>query len=320
MNNYVGSKLIIVEGLTGSGKSIMAHFIARQLQYNGISAGWVHEGEKPHPILRDVTTSIDSYMAKIRANWITFIDQIKASDEVRVLEASFFNNLFETLLSYNVESLRIIQFSDELQALMEPLNPTLIYLAQDDVEKALERNFNRRGDGFKEYVIKFATSTPLAQKKGWEGYDGMVLFWQAFVSLTDELYQRYRFRKLTIDNSAGDWEKYKQQVLDFLGIPFVQEQKILQAEALPLIGRYKDRGSDRMFTVQFDEGELTINVFLNVRSGLVRHTKNGFFAEGWPFEISFETDELIGNSILQIGGKDVDYLKLVGTTADMVST
>jgi len=59
MDGYVGSKLIIVEGLTGSGKSIMAHFIARQLQYNGIAASWVHEGEEPHPILMDVESSIE---------------------------------------------------------------------------------------------------------------------------------------------------------------------------------------------------------------------------------------------------------------------
>ena len=66
MHEYVGSKLIIVEGLTGSGKSIMAHFIARQLEYNGIPASWVHEGEEPHPILMDVESSIESFMAEMR--------------------------------------------------------------------------------------------------------------------------------------------------------------------------------------------------------------------------------------------------------------
>ena len=50
MTSYVGSKLILVEGLTGSGKSIMAHMIARQLRHNGISATWIHEGELPHPL------------------------------------------------------------------------------------------------------------------------------------------------------------------------------------------------------------------------------------------------------------------------------
>ena len=48
MSDYVVSKLIIVEGLTGSGKSIMAHFNARQLQYNGIPVNWVHEEAEPH--------------------------------------------------------------------------------------------------------------------------------------------------------------------------------------------------------------------------------------------------------------------------------
>ena len=101
-NQYIGSRLIIVEGLTGSGKSIMAHFIARQLQYCGIPASWVHEGAVPHPILIDLDTSIVQYMAEIRANWIAYIDQIGSAPEVRVIEASFFNNLLETLMAHQV--------------------------------------------------------------------------------------------------------------------------------------------------------------------------------------------------------------------------
>ena len=80
-HGYVGSKLILVEGLTGSGKSIMAHFIARQLQYNGIPATWIHEGEDPHPILMDVESTIDDYMVEMRRRWTAYVDQVGCSDE-----------------------------------------------------------------------------------------------------------------------------------------------------------------------------------------------------------------------------------------------
>jgi len=319
MNNYVGSKLILVEGLTGSGKSIMAHFIARQLQHNGIPASWVHEGEVPHPILSELDTSIDSYLAEMRVNWVAYFDQVGSSVEIRVLEACFFNNLLETLWVHNVERSQIIQFADELQAFIEPLNPILVYLVQDDVVNALERNFNRRGNGFRNYVIEFATSTPLAKTRGWEGYEGMVQFWQEFVALTDALFLRFPDRKLKIDNTSGDWETYNQQVLDYLSIPRIPEQNISQTEALSLIGVYKARQSGRDFAVRFEAGELSINLFLNVRTRLVRRAANTFLAEGWPFVINFESSETSGASMLQISGKDVDYLALVGIVADKAS-
>lgn len=319
MNNYLRSKLILVEGLTGSGKSIMAHFIARQLQYNGIPASWVHEGEEPHPILSELDTSVDSFLAETRANWVAYFDQVGSSAEIRVLEACFFNNLLETLWAHNVERSQIIQFADELQTFIEPLNPTLVYLVQDDVENALERNFLDRGNGFRAYVIEFATSTPLAKTRGWEGYEGMVRFWQEFVALTDVLFIGFPGRKLKIDNTAGDWETYNQEVVDFLSIPLIPEENISQTEALSLIGVYKDRQSGKDFAVRFEAGELSINLFLNVWTRLIRRAPNVFLAEGWPFVISFKSGEMSGASTLQISGKDVDYLALVGTVAEKAS-
>jgi thymidylate kinase len=316
MHEYVGSKLIIVEGLTGSGKSIMAHFIARQLQYNGIPASWVHEGEEPHPILIDVESNIEDYMAEMRERWAAYVDQVGLSDRVIVVEACFFNNLIDSLLAHNVDRPKIIQYGDELQALIEPLNPTLVYLVQEDVEKALERSFKDRGKDFVDYVIQYATDTPLARRREWEGYEGMLKFWQEFVALTDELFQRYRIRKLRIDNSAGNWNDYNHQVLGCLSIPLVPEQGVSQSEALALIGVYKDRKSDKEFTVYYEDGELTINLFLDVRTRLVRWMEKVFITEGWHFEVSFESDGLSGASVMKIGGRDVDYLPLVGTVAD----
>ena len=317
MNQYVGNKLIIVEGLTGSGKSIMAHFIARQLQDNGISANWVHEGEDPHPILMDVESSIEDYMAEMRERWAAYVDQIGSSAEVRVIEGSYFNNFLETLLAYNVERGQILQFATELQTLSEPLNPTLVYLVQEDVEQALVQNFNNRGSGFRDYVIDFVISTPLAVERGWEGYDGMLLYWQAFVDLTDELFGKYPNRKLKIDNTAGDWETYKLQVMDCLSIPLVPEQTVSPAEAKRLIGLYKDRSGCKEFTVRYEGEELNINLYLKVWTRLVRRGQNEFMAEGWPFEIRFDVDELQDGSVMRIGGRDVDYLPLVGTVAEL---
>jgi thymidylate kinase len=319
MNKFLGSKLILVEGLTGSGKSIMAHFIARQLQYNGFPASWIHEGEKPHPLLIEIESSIEDYMSEMLNRWAAYVERSASSAEVTVVEACYFNNLIESLLMHNVERTKILQYADELQAIIAPLNPTLVYLVQQDLSEALERNFLNRGLGFKNFVIRLSTDTPLAKQRGWEGYAGMVLFWQEFVGLTDELFQRYPFRKLRLDNSAGNWDECNRQVLESLLIVWIPEQRVSQSEAQELIGVYKVRGSDREFTVEYEAGELTINFFLNVKTRLIRQTERTFLAEGWHFEVTFDkVDGTSGINLLRIGGRDIDYLSLVGTIADKV--
>lgn len=309
------NRLIIVEGLTGSGKSTMAHFIARQLQHNGIDADWVHEGEFHHPIFIDVESNIEEYMEAMVGKWRAFAERIESSYKVTVVEACFFNNVIESLLVHNVDRPRIIQYGYELQETIEPLNPALVYLVQPDIVNALARNFRNRGDGFRDYVIQFATSTPYATQRGLEGYEGMVTFWRDFVSVTDELFHNCHISKLMIDNSVGDWDCHNRRVLEFLSITPVQEHTVSSSEAMRFVGTYRDEKNGRQFTVQYVDGDLAVNLFLKTKTRLIRKTERVFWAAGWHFEVSFEADDVGRISTLRIGGRDVDYLSLVGTVA-----
>ena len=123
-----------------------------------------------------------------------------------------------------------------------------------------------------------------------------------------------------IDNTAGDWETYNLQVLDYLSIPQIPEGVISPTDASRLVGLYRDRHSGQDFAVRFEAGELCINLFLKVWTRLVRRAPNEFLAEGWPFEISFEPDDCDGTCVMKIGGRDVDYLPLVGTVAEKACT
>jgi hypothetical protein len=101
-------KLILVEGLTGLGKSTLAHFIARQLWYHDFDAAWIHEGELEHPLSVEVNTNdSDLFMQTTLAKWQGFVSRIEDSGEIIILEAGFFNNLLETLFLQDVPTAKI---------------------------------------------------------------------------------------------------------------------------------------------------------------------------------------------------------------------
>lgn len=49
--NMQNTKLLLLEGLPGTGKSTNAYFLYRQLPLNGKPARWFHEVARPHPVL-----------------------------------------------------------------------------------------------------------------------------------------------------------------------------------------------------------------------------------------------------------------------------
>jgi hypothetical protein len=80
-------KLVLVEGLPGSGKSTTAQFLARQLRLAGHPASWHHEGETPHPVLRRPADSPmwAGYFADRLERWREFAAPFGATDRIWIL-------------------------------------------------------------------------------------------------------------------------------------------------------------------------------------------------------------------------------------------
>jgi len=140
----------------------------------------------------------------------------------------------------------------------------------------------------------------------------MLIFWQDFARLTSALFNSWPYTKLKLRPGEGMWEENNQRVLDFLSLIPFPESGATPQEALGWAGLYRDRNGGREFIVDYQKGALTINLMQKARSRLLRISGNTFLVEGWHFEVNFSPD----GSFLTIGGRDVDYLKLVGIRAE----
>ena len=312
-------KLIIIEGLTGLGKSTMAHLIARQLGYNGICARWIHEGEIQHPTSIEVENGLSVFMEDSIKKWEELVSQIKVSNQVCVTEASFFNNLIESLFSHCLEQNEIIAFGLELQQVIEPINPALVYLTHYDVPVALKENFKNRGEGFKDFVIRYVESTPIAKVEGWVGDAGVVTFLDTFVSLTNLLFHKYHIDKISLDVSSEDWHVINQRVTKFLSLHWHPDPIISKKEAENYTGTYRIQAAETNCSIEFHDGSLITDLFLNVKTRLIPKHKNVFIVEKWHFEIIFEQSDDGDINSFSVAGIDVDYLKAVGLKAEKVN-
>src|SRR2546425_11635423 len=88
------TKLILVEGFPGSGKSTTAQWLARQWQLAGRTCRWFYEQQPHHPVV-DIPAGADyktweEYFAYRRERWMAFTAETARGDALIVMESALF--------------------------------------------------------------------------------------------------------------------------------------------------------------------------------------------------------------------------------------
>ncbi|NOR44294.1 MAG: hypothetical protein GQ534_01815 [Candidatus Delongbacteria bacterium] len=299
----LNTKIILVDGITGSGKSTASHYITRQMKKNGIKVKWFHEGEKDNPLLsieRNENESVVDFSKRVMIEyprqWIDFADKIKDDDFIYIIDGYLFLNvLFFPHFIYDIDWQTIKEYSHKLLETISYLNPVLIHFYQNDVDKALMENWDRRGHEWTNYFISGFENTLYCKNRNIKGKSGVIKLWQDYTDYTLELFNELNFRKIQIENSAHDWDNYKNTYLNFLQIRRFKEVLYLDSYK-QYFGFYKDKGS--FFRIHEKNNRLCINAFQpNLK--LVPITDNEFEMEGFHISIKFYKDETSGHRMMK---------------------
>lgn len=295
------TKLILIDGITGSGKSTTAQFLADQLQKNGVNVKWYHEEEYNHPL--DYKEDVEIFASKedmeefleITPNiWRKFVKEAMQSDKVHIIESFIFQNTIRLLFQNNLEVNRIIHFAREIEDIIKPLNPAFIYFYQHDVEKSIRRIWNRRGENWKNWFIEFDSQTPFVKECILSGEEGVIKLWTDYQNFTNKLFNEYDMMKLSIENSAGDWKKYRESILNFLDLDLVKKNsKHNLGEMNRFIGTYRERNGEKVCTIKILNGNLVCDLtWPDIRILPMEDSDNKiFYLESFPVQISFSEDE-----------------------------
>ena len=72
--------------------------------------------------------------------------------------------------------------------------------------------------------VNMCDNYPFCINRNLKGEDAYVVLHQETTSICLEVFEDILFKKLKIENSAHDWKTYRQQILDFIGIPLIEEE------------------------------------------------------------------------------------------------
>ncbi|MBR1136439.1 MULTISPECIES: hypothetical protein [Bradyrhizobium] len=210
----IRSKLVIVEGIMGSGKSTSVRRIANRLNGSGIAALGITEGVSPHPIRFDwnepwADMPATQLAKSAAACWRTYVNTASMSERITVVDGQLFHGNLTSLFLLDADTALIRGYIREVVAAIKPLCPLLIYFNQDDVDRAIRTVAAERGDAWVTYQVDWKLGSPYAVRHGLIGLDGLIELYRHYRKLTDRLYAELDIPKISIENSGREWSKYE---------------------------------------------------------------------------------------------------------------
>lgn len=325
------TKLIMIEGIPGSGKSTIAQFISRILLHKGYVHKWWYEEEQGHPVYiyddyKTMQKTVD-YLSSGRYSeiidmalkkWEEFVAFVQSSSDIIIVDSCLFGYLTWSLFPYNVTKQEIMQYVKDVERIIKPLNPHLIYLYQTDIGAALKKICIRRGGDTEENFVRAATQSPYGKSLDLTGFEGMVTYWKNYRSITDEAFQDLDCAKIAIDNTEEKWSFYGQKISEFLGSNQVAEGSVFQQNLHHLVGTYlAETNGIPDCSIEIEAGNLIVDGLPQVwtRSTLIPLSLNVYQVQSLPFQVRFVEDNsikmyLTGPSLLY-GPVDYKFIKKI---------
>jgi hypothetical protein len=209
----VWPKLVIIEGIMGSGKSTTTRAIAQRLEAWGIHAMGLTEGVSPHPIRFDWDGPWDE-MSPVQlaksgiAKWRSYVASAQATGHISIVDGQLFHGNLTSLFLLEADAKFIAEYCRESVAVIKPLSPLVVYFHQDDIDSAIRTISAFRGDTWVDYQINWKLTAPYAVRRGLRGLSGLITLYRDYRALTDQLFADLDIPKLSIENSRHEWGRY----------------------------------------------------------------------------------------------------------------
>ena len=318
------TRLILLEGVPGSGKSTMGQFLAQALSAQGIPHRWWYEEEQAHPLyvfqdpasLQQVLDDLadgkyELVIAAALAKWRALAATIVSHDEIVLLDSCFLGYLTWTLFAFDVPSAEIQAYLGAVEQILQRLSPCPLYLYQADLAQALQIIGERRGGQTRERLIRNATQSPYGRRLGLQGFAGMVAYWAAYRQFADAACQATGFATLAIETGTGDWPTYQQQARAFLDVSPPGRVAMPSTDLQRYVGIYVQRDAAGMIrssvTVQVEDNRLVIDGLPQVwpRTGLTATAVNTFAIDSFPWSVVFAAGHTGAVEQMIVSGPDL---------------
>lgn len=306
------NRLILIDGISGSGKSTTAQFISHQLNLNGFSSEWYHEEEDNHPLWynwqsNEATHSIDEVKKFIKVYptiFKEFANSIKEDNKIHIIESYYLQDSVRILFQNNIDRNEIYNFYHEINKIIELLNPLIIYFQHGDVLKSINKTWEIRGEYWKNWFIEnISNPCTYVKSKKLNGEVGAYTLMNDYQNLTNELLGSTEFPVITLD-SDNSWISNYELLLKELNIKNLDFNNTVDFSEY--IGEYQEitDNEDPLICKIYTRNNRFYTNICMWESQLIPNENHEFKVQSFPISIIFQENEGNIDSFI-VKGKDI---------------
>ncbi|QDT46515.1 hypothetical protein Pan258_05340 [Symmachiella dynata] len=300
-------RIILVDGMPGTGKSTLAQFIYRQLRSGGQPVKWYHEESATHPVRLFYEPhrhrSWSNYCDEVVSSWQQFVRELVSGNDVFVIDAALLQNHVRSMLIFDCDRDLISDLVLRIEKVITALDPVLIYLTPRDIESNFRDVVESRGQRLMELWTAAHDQYPYTRSASLTGYAGFIKFWKEFDEISDRAFDRIGFKKLRQRIAHSEWKTRYVEALGFLDEPqptavstmdrlerFAGDYQMLDDHSATTF-QLRPLGDSLIATVDQPSFDIQSGPFSCFRQArLIPQAQNEFYVAAWPHVVRFEED------------------------------
>jgi hypothetical protein len=219
------TRLILIEGMIGAGKTTTAQHVAASLTGRGDNAVAYAEFAPDHPVR---TKAVDRLRAAYPEpvwtqhdvgpdglaldptvyspdQWSRLAERCVREQRTVLLESTFLQNSVLPPFVNGAPPAKVLELIGRIERAIAPAEPMLVYLRPTDISAAIAHVHATRDPTWTEWNIASAQSYPFALARNLRGRDAVVGLYEEWERIVDDVLERWPHRSLLVLDPQYDW-------------------------------------------------------------------------------------------------------------------